>query len=150
MVKRCVPHMQGPQDISNTISALGKIRRLVKGNQEEGPQRHDSSHTTRVRLSVSEPTHVSIHTYCTLFPPPNKHLFNYFPSLWEFFSAKPKTQGLVTDHWPSSEDSVFSQPRLGLNFWWGNQAPLQAAAGQGLSRSQSYVMFIPRGLNAFS
>ena len=35
--------------------------------------------TTRARLSLSEPAYVSIHTYCTLFPP-NKH-FTRFTTL---------------------------------------------------------------------
>ena len=40
---------------------------------------------------------MNIHMYCTLFLLINT-LFHYFPSLWELFSAKPKGQGLVTDH----------------------------------------------------
>ena len=31
---------------------------------------------TRVQLSLSEPTRVSTHTYCTLFPP-NKHFTGF-------------------------------------------------------------------------
>ena len=42
---------------------------------------------------------VYIHTYCTLFFLLINTLFHYFLSLWEFFSAKPKGQGHVTDHW---------------------------------------------------
>ena len=51
----------------------------------------------KVRLRNSESAHVSIHTCYTLFPP-NKYWLHYIPSLWEFFSAKPKSQG--PGHWP--------------------------------------------------
>ena len=56
-----------------------------------------------VWLSVTKPTRVSIHRYCTLFFSKIVKLywFHYFASLWEFFSAKLKGQGLVTDHWSS-------------------------------------------------
>ena len=50
-------------------------------------------------LSLSLPMCLS--TWTVLFFP-NKFLFHYFPSLCEFFSAKPKSQGLVTDHWSGS------------------------------------------------
>ena len=54
---------------------------------------------TRVRVSLSEPTHVSIHTYCTLFPP-NKHFtcFTTFCLYVEihFFIA----EGPGPCHWP--------------------------------------------------
>ena len=57
--------------------------------------------------TLSEDTCVSVHMYCILFPP-NKHLFHYFPSLWEFFTAKPKGQGLVPDLWSSVQDSALT------------------------------------------
>ena len=52
---------------------------------------------TTTRAQLSQPARVSIDTCCILFPPKNTYLFYHFPTLWEFFSAKPKGQGLVTD-----------------------------------------------------
>ena len=46
--------------------------------------------------TLSESAHVSIHMYCTI-----RLLINTcftLLALWEFFSAKPKGQDLVTDH----------------------------------------------------
>lgn len=56
----------------------------------------------QLRDCLSESVYVSIHTYGILLLP-NKYFywFHYFLSLWEFFSAKLKSQGLVTDDWPS-------------------------------------------------
>ena len=50
---------------------------------------------TRAGLSdsLSESACVSTHMYCTLLLLINTLLLHYFPSLWEFFSAKPKGQG---------------------------------------------------------
>ena len=39
---------------------------------------------------------VSLHMYCTLFSL-NKYLFHYDLSLWELFSAKLRSQGVVTE-----------------------------------------------------
>ena len=80
---------------------------------------------TRVWLSnsLSEPTHVSIYTYCTCSFLLINTLFHYFHLLWEFFSAKPKSQGLC--HWPL----VYYTCCFPL-FWisdaqnWMNYAPL--------------------------
>ena len=47
--------------------------------------------------TLSKDTRVSIHMYCTLFPLINATGFT--PLLWEYFSAKLKSQGFVTDHW---------------------------------------------------
>ena len=50
--------------------------------------------------TLSEPTRVSIHSHCTLFPP-NKHFYSlhYFVSMWKFISTQLTGQGLVTGHW---------------------------------------------------
>ena len=89
-------HMGWSWDIPNTDSESGQSKWLAKGNPEEMPQ---YKWFKLPRISLSESTCVSIHKYCTLFPP-NKPLFNYFLPLWAFFSAK-QCQGLVTDHWSS-------------------------------------------------
>ena len=90
--------MGGYWNMPNMDSEPDKSEWLAKGNLEGMPHKSDSNHHEGTTLS--EPTQVCIYTYCTLFPP-NKHLFHYFLSLWEFFSAKPKSQGYVTDHWYS-------------------------------------------------
>ena len=71
-----------------------------KENPEECPYKYFK--LPQGHNSLSESAHVSIRMYCTLFPA-NKHfyLFHCFLSSWEFSSAKPKGQGLVTDHWSS-------------------------------------------------
>ena len=62
-------------------------------------------------------------------------MFYYFPSLWEFLSAKPKGQGLVTGHWSSGQDSAPPLPEPDLGLWPGTEILLQATAGQGQLRS---------------
>ena len=83
------------------------------------------------RNSLSLPMCLSTHT----LSPPNKFWFHYSLSLWEFFSAEPKDQRLVTDHWPSGLDLVLSPPWSNFNLWLLTEAMLQAAAGQGHLRS---------------
>ena len=70
---------------------------LAKGNPEE--MLHKWFKLLWGFYSLSESTHLSIYRYYTFSP--NKHLFPYLLSLWNFFSAKPKGQGLVIDHWSS-------------------------------------------------
>lgn len=82
---------------------------------------------TTQRHSLPESARMFIHTYCTFFPV-NKYLFCYFPSLWKFFSAKPKgwgsslTTGLVARIWCSHQIDWI------LNLWLRTQALLQAKA----------------------
>ena len=57
------------------------------------------------------------------------YLFHHFPSLWEFFSAKSKSQGLVTDSCSRGLDLVLSLPDLSL--WLGTEIPLHTTVGQG-------------------
>ena len=75
-----------------------KHQRHPKGNPEAMPHKSDSNHHKGTTLPVTCP--VCLCKYGTLFPS-DKYLFIYFSSLWEFFSAKPKGQSLVTDHWSS-------------------------------------------------
>ena len=61
------------------------------------PQKSDLHY--RKGTTLSEDTCVSVHMYCTLFP--LIHTTGFTPLLWEFFSAKLKSQGFVTDPWCS-------------------------------------------------
>ena len=94
----------------------GRIPRFTKYRQrtrqikpEEMLHKSDVNFHKGVTQGLSEPTCVSVHTYCTVFLLINT-LFHYCMSLWEFFSANLKGQGLVTDHWSSSSDLVLSLP----------------------------------------
>ena len=62
--------MGGSWDISNTASGLGKSKWLAQGNPEEMPHKSNwNCHEGATQpLSSSEPAHVSIQTYYTLFP----------------------------------------------------------------------------------
>ena len=101
LAETCVHTQEDPK--------IHQLWTLSQGNQNGWPKEtqkqtlHISDHTTkRASLWDSESTHVSIHMYS--FFPPNKHLtsFTTFRLYGSSFSAKPKSQGLVTDHWSGS------------------------------------------------
>ena len=117
--------MGGSWNIPNTDSELGKSKCLAKGNQKKCPIKVIQT-TTGVRLSLSESTCVSIHTYRTLFPP-SKHLSPYSPPLWDF-CAKLKGLGLVTGHWSSGLSSVLSLTWSSLILGPGTQETLLQAS----------------------
>ena len=56
--------MGGSRDKPNTDSEPGKSKRLAKGNLEEMP--HKSDLDDHKGETLSQPSHVSNHTYCTL------------------------------------------------------------------------------------
>ena len=74
--------------------------------------------------SLSESTHVSSHTNCSLFPT-NRHFLHYSSSLWEFFLAKLKGQS----HWPRGQDSALSLPQSHLSLWTGSETLHQVSTG---------------------
>ena len=85
------------REISNMGCESGKSKQLAKGNREEMPHESNSNCHEGGTQWLSESVCVSIHMYCT-FVLLNTLPLHYFPSLWEFFSAKPKGQG--PSHWP--------------------------------------------------
>ena len=109
---------------------------LNQANQNDWPQEtwkkcpiKVNQTTTMAQLSNSESACVSIHTYCTLFPP-DKYFtcFTTFCLSGSYFSAKLKGQGLVTEHWSSGQDLCSQSPA-------GNQSPASTTAGPGHLRS---------------
>ena len=79
----------------------------------------------------------SLSTHTILFFLLINTLFHYFLSLWKFFFAKLKGQGLVTDHWSSDWDLVLSPLQSSLNLWPGTKDPFQAAETWGHLRSSA-------------
>ena len=97
------------------------------------PHISDSNYHKGATLSLSPPMCLSTRTLL----PPDKYLFHYFLSLWEFISTKPKGQGLVNGHWSSGEDSALSLLWPDFNLWLGIEILLQAAVGRGHPRPRS-------------
>ena len=79
-----------------------QIRMTSKGNLEEISHKNDSNYheSTTQQLSdfPSESACMPVYMYCNIFPLNNLTCFHCFPSLWKFFSSKPKGQGPC--HWP--------------------------------------------------
>lgn len=86
--------------------------------------------TTRVLLSLSACPCVCLHILDSFFLLTNTG-FTIFHLLCKFFSAKPESQGLVTDLWFSHQDLVlFPTATTSTSAWPGTKALLQAAAGR--------------------
>ena len=129
--------MGGPWDKPNTDSESGKARWLAKGNPEEKPHKCDSN--CHKGMTLSEPTHVSMHTYSF---PPNKHFLVSLLSisLWKSISIQLTGRGLATDHGPWwSSGSLLSLPLPDLDLW--PRTLLQADSGQSHQRSVTCTFF---------
>ena len=74
-------------------------------------------------LPLSLPVCLSTHTVLFL---PNKYWLHCFSSLWKFFAAKPKFQGLVTDHGLVAEIWCFHcHDPASISGWEPKPAPSQ-------------------------
>ena len=110
--------MGGSWDIPNTDSEPGKSKCVAKGNQKKCPIKVIQT-TTRVRLSLSESTCVSTHTYHTLFPPskhlsPTLHLCGTSLQSWRVWALSLAT-GLVVraecSHWHNPASISGQEPK---------------------------------------
>ena len=119
---------------------INEIQTQDQANRNDWPKEtwkkclHKWSKLPPGRDSISESPCVSLHT--PLFLLINTLLISL--SLWEFFSATMKGQGLVTDHWSSGYDSPLLLLWPDLTLWPRSETLLQAAAGWGHLRSESH------------
>ena len=120
--------MGGPWNTPNTDSEIGRARWLAKGNPEETSQK--SGLNCHESLTLSEPVHVSIHTY---FFAPSKH-FTHFTTSHLYVEIRSYTAGgpgpSTGDwfRWPSGQDSVLTALAW-LQSLSGNRSPASSSCG---------------------
>ena len=86
-------------------------------SEETGKKRPIKVIKTARRVQPSDSLSLPVCSSTLLFSSQQTlYLFHHLPSLWELFSAKLRSQGLVTED--------------GLHLWQGTKAPFQAAAGR--------------------